>query len=104
MQAMSTKKTKTERRPDQGDEFVILVDSPYWPAGTVLQFVIKEYWYGHRPIDEFEEDCKRDGCTILHMERVEDRPHGQKYLTNAEVQNRLERRGLWTPERSRATT
>jgi hypothetical protein len=94
------RKQPTPRRPERGDEFVLLVDSPHWPAGSVLQFVIKEYWYGHEPIEEFIEDCKRDNCTVLHMERVEDRPHGSRYLTDEEVEQRLKAKGLWNETRA----
>jgi hypothetical protein len=95
------KKSKYEqRRPNVGDHFVILVDSPHWPAGSVLQFVEPEYWYGHERLTEFEENCKREGCTILHMERVEDRPR-PRYLSDEEVEQRLKAKGLWTEARAR---
>lgn len=70
--------------PERGDQFVILVKSPSWPPGEILQFIVRESWYGHFPIEEFEKECQAEGCTILHMERVEDRP-GDKYLSAEEI-------------------
>lgn len=98
---MSKKQKSEVRRRDQGDQFVILVDSPFWPAGSVLQFVIREFWYGHDCISEFEEGCKRDGCTILHMKKAPIRDDGRaRYLTDAEVERALRSQGLWTHTRA----
>jgi hypothetical protein len=92
-------KQKINDRPERGDEFVILVDSPYWPPGTVMQFVVHEWWYGHDCLAEFEAANKRSGCTTLAIQRAPQIDGRGRYLTNEEVRQALKARRLLTPER-----
>lgn len=90
-----------ERRPDQGDDYVLLIDSPYWPPGTVLQLVMKDWWYGRNPIAEFQEGCKSDRCTILVIQRAPEFEGRTRYLTSDEAKKALKVRGLLSPERAK---
>lgn len=99
---MPKKQKLSERRPEQGDDFVLLVDSPHWKPGVVLQFIMKDWWYGHDPIAEFQEGCKRDMCTILVCQRAPEREDGRpRYLSKSEAWSALKARRLLTPERAK---
>lgn len=63
----------------------MLVDSPHWPAGTILQMPVREYWYGHDCVSEYVEECIRQGCTILGWINREHRPAGEDFYLSDEA-------------------